>query len=120
MIARVKVTASSGQPKACIRLTRCMSMTLRERISELLSACRGRGCGSGAMDDVVLQRDGRDLEPCGPGPLGAAGLCVEGGGGQRADLLNVEHIGPSAEANDPARPPGDPERARLHVHGLRG
>src|SRR5690625_5503095 len=87
MTTRAKASANSGQPKACIRLTRCMSMTLRERISDLLSAHRGGGRGGRAVDDVVLQGHGSDLKARRPGPVRAADLGVEGRGGQRADLL---------------------------------
>src|SRR5690625_4819908 len=93
MTTRAKASAIRDQPKASIRLTRCISMTLRERISGLLSAGRSGGRG-GAVDDVVLQGDGRDLQPGGPRPVGTARFGMDRGGGQRADLLEVEHVGP--------------------------
>src|SRR5690625_6028648 len=119
MTTRAKASAIRDQPKASIRLTRCISMTLRERISGLLSAGRSGGRG-GAVDDVVLQGDGSDLEACRPGPVRAAGLGVDGGGGQRADLLEVEHIGPDDEGIDLVEVAGYLDRRALQRLGLLG
>src|SRR5690625_2253921 len=115
MTTRAKASANSGQQKACIRLTRCMSMTLRERISELLSAHRGGGRGGRAVDDVVLQGHGSALKARRPGPVRAADLGVEGRGGQRADLLEVEHVGPDDEGLDLIEPAGDLDRRALQL-----
>ena len=99
------MTANSGQPKACMRLTRCMSMTLRERIAELLSGHRRGGRGGGAMDDVVLQGHGGDLESGRPGALSTARLGVDRGGRERAELLDVEDVAPTRKARtSSARP----------------
>src|SRR5690625_4176155 len=110
--ARAIARPTRGQPKACIRLTRCISMTLRERISGLLSERRGSGSG-GAVDDVVLQGDGGDLQAGCPCPLGAARLGMHRGRGQRADLLEVEHVRPGDEALDLLEPAGDLDRGAL-------
>src|SRR5699024_1313297 len=118
--AKATVTANSGHPKACMRLTRCMSITLRERITELLSAHRRGGRGGGAVDDVVLQGDGGDPETGRTGPLRTARLGMDGRSGEPAELLEVEHVGVADEGPDLLEPPGDLDRRAAQLVGLRG
>src|SRR5699024_5552105 len=118
--AKATVTANSGHPKACMRLTRCMSITLRERITALLSGHRRGGRGAGAVAEVVLHRGGGDPEPGCAGTLRAARLGVAGRGGGRAELLEVEQVGVGDERPDFLESPGDLDRRAAQLVGLRG